>query len=51
MLYTVREVANELKIHHVTITKWIREGRIKAVKVGSSWRISQEELDRLKKGV
>lgn len=50
MLYRVNEVAKELRVHPVTVREWISQGRVKAVKVGSTWRISQEELDRLKKG-
>lgn len=49
-IYTVNETAEELKIHPVTIRKWINEGRIKAVKVGSDWRVTEEELDRKKRG-
>ncbi len=45
--YTPQEVANKLKLNVRTLYKWIREGKLKAVKVGDVWRISETELNRL----
>jgi len=49
-LKTIYEVAEIFGVHWQTVRNWIREGRIKAVKIGKSVRISIEEIERLKKG-
>lgn len=43
--YTPDEVSQKLKIDVRTLYRWIREGRIEAVKIGHFWRISQAALD------
>ena len=45
--YTPQEVSEKLKIDIRTIYRWIREDRLKAVKVGHVWRISEAELKRI----
>jgi excisionase family DNA binding protein len=45
--YTPQEVAQKLKIDLSTVYRWIREGQLKAVKIGHFWRISESELKRL----
>jgi excisionase family DNA binding protein len=49
-LFTPQEVAQKLKIDMSTVYRWIREGRLKAVKIGHFWRVSESELSRLLKG-
>lgn len=49
-LYTVEEVANTLKISIPTVRSWIKQKKIKIIKVGNSVRIQQSELERLAKG-
>ncbi|MCL5981382.1 MAG: helix-turn-helix domain-containing protein [Firmicutes bacterium] len=48
--YTPEEVADNLKVSRKTIYNWIQEGRLKAVKIGHVWRISETELKRLLEG-
>jgi len=48
--YTPEEIAANLKVSRKTIYNWIQEGRLKAVKIGHFWRISESELNRLLKG-
>jgi len=43
--YTVKQIAQLLELHEKTVQRYIREGKIKAKKVGKSWRISKENLD------
>lgn len=43
--YTIDQVAEILDIHHKTVRKFIKEGKLKASKVGKQWRISQVDLD------
>jgi len=47
-LYTVKEVANTLRITDGTVRNWIRLGDIKAIRVsGILIRIPEEELEKL----
>ena len=46
-LLTIEEVANHLKISKATVRRHIREGRLKAVKIGRVVRISAEEIKSL----
>jgi len=48
--FTPQEVAKKLKIDMSTVYRWIREGHLKAVKIGHGWRISESELNRLLSG-
>lgn len=43
--YTIDQVAEILDIHHKTVRKFIKEGKLKANKVGKQWRISQIDLE------
>jgi excisionase family DNA binding protein len=49
MYYTVEEVANVLRVSPPTVRKLIKEGQLKAVRVGVQIRIQKEELDRFLK--
>jgi excisionase family DNA binding protein len=50
--YTVKEIANALKVDPETIRRHIRYGNIKAIKIGSDWRIHADERERLvRKGI
>ena len=48
--YTPEESAANLKVSRKTIYNWIQGGRLKAVKIGHFWRVSESELNRLLKG-
>ncbi len=48
--YKPEEVAENLKVHIKTIYNWIKNGTLKAVKIGQVWRISESELKRLLEG-
>jgi excisionase family DNA binding protein len=41
---TVREVASRLRLHEMTVRRHIREGRMRAVRVGRRIRIPEDEL-------
>jgi len=45
-LFTVREVAELLKVNIMTIYRWIKEGKIKQTKIGRSVRIDESELNK-----
>lgn len=40
------EVAERLNVARSTVHRWIKKGEIKAIKVGSVYRIPAEELER-----
>jgi excisionase family DNA binding protein len=46
---TTKEAIKYLKISKPTYLKYIRLGRIKAVKAGSGWRVHRSELHRFLK--
>lgn len=48
-MYTAKEVADILKLNERTVRNWINDGKIKAVKLNSEWRVSEEELNKIKK--
>lgn len=43
-LLTVTEVAAYLRTTTTTIYRWLKQGRLSAVKIGKEWRISEEQL-------
>jgi excisionase family DNA binding protein len=40
------QVAEELNNHPATIRRWVQSGRLRATRVGRSWRVRRSELDR-----
>jgi excisionase family DNA binding protein len=46
----VDEIAEMIKIHPKTVQRYIREGRLKAAKVGKSWRVSGHDLSTFTEG-
>ena len=46
-LCTVDEAAERLKLHPKTVLRYIREGRLKATRVGKAYRIPRADLDAL----
>ena len=49
VVLTTREAIKYLKISKPTYLKHIHLGKIRAVKVGNSWRVHQSELHRFLK--
>lgn len=49
-MLTVDEIALQLKVDRVTIRRWIAAGKLRAVKLGRSYRIHPEAVDELLKG-
>lgn len=47
--YTMQEVADELGKTRQTIYRWIKSGKLKAIKIGGTWTVSAELLDRIKR--
>ena len=49
-VFTTEEAIQYLKISKPTFLKYIRLGRIKAIKAGKGWRVLHSELNRFLKG-
>jgi len=49
-VFTTEEAIQYLKISKPTFLKYVRVGRIKAIKAGKGWRVLQSELIRFLKG-
>lgn len=43
--YNIEQVAEILDVHHKTVRKFIKEGKLRANKLGKQWRISKSDLD------
>lgn len=43
-MLTVEQVAEILNVAKITIFRHLKSGKIKGVKIGNVWRISQEEI-------
>lgn len=46
VLYTTDKVAEILDVNPVTVRRWIRKGKLKANKIGKSYRIKKEDLEK-----
>ena len=47
MTLTLQEAANRLGVHYMTVYRWVRTGRLPAVKQGSAWAVDEADLDLL----
>lgn len=43
--YTVEQVADMLSLHPKTVQRYIREGKLRANKIGKSWNITKHDLN------
>lgn len=43
-LYTARECAEMLRVHRDTIIRYLKNGKLKAIKVGRNFKISESNL-------
>lgn len=43
--YSIDEVADLLKVAYLTVYRWIKAGKLEAVKAGKQYRITQVALD------
>lgn len=46
-VYTVEQFAERLKLHPKTVLRFIREGRLRAMKVGRGYRILRSDLEAM----
>jgi putative resolvase len=43
--FTVGEVAERLKVSHMTVYRWIKAGSLGAYKLGGEFRITERDID------
>ena len=43
---TVKDIAEYLDVHPMTIYKYVKEGKIPAFKIGASWRIKKDSIQK-----
>jgi excisionase family DNA binding protein len=49
-LYSVEQVAERLGLHVRTVRNYVRDGRLKAVRIGKQYRITRADLEALTGG-
>jgi excisionase family DNA binding protein len=49
-VYTVRDIAERFKVTQYAVYQYIKSGRLKASRIGRSWRISERNLRRFVDG-
>ena len=47
--YTCEEVADMYRVKLTTVWAWIREGKLRAISIGKSYRIRKEDLEEFEK--
>jgi excisionase family DNA binding protein len=45
MFHTVERAAERLSVHPKTVLRFIRDGRLRATRIGKAWRILASDLD------
>ena len=48
-MYNIDQVAEMLRLCRITVFRYIKSGKINAIKIGREWRIKQDEIDRIMK--
>lgn len=49
-IYTLTDLEQILGVTHRTLLQYVKDGRIKGVKVGGKWRITEENLKKFLNG-
>lgn len=49
-LLSTAEVAQQLGIHHYSVCRVIRDGRLPAQKIGRTWVVREEDVEELARG-
>ena len=43
--YTTKGVCEKYNLNEIIVRRWLKSGKLKSIKVGHQYRISQENLD------
>lgn len=41
---TLKEIADELRVHYNTVYRWVATGELKSIRAGDSYRVNREDL-------
>lgn len=44
-MLTLKEVAQILKVHHLTVYEWVKAGKLRAYKLGRVYRVAEKDLE------
>lgn len=47
---SLREAADRLGVHYMTVYRYVRTGRLAAVREGTEWRVQTQDVDHLRNG-
>ena len=45
-LYSVKDLNDSLGVNERTIREWFKKGRLKGVKIGTEWHVTEENLGK-----
>lgn len=48
-LYTIKQISFILKVHQLTVRRYIKEKKLEAVKIGGAVRVSDQQLEQFQK--
>lgn len=49
-VYTLTELEPVLGVTHRTLLQYVKDGKLKAVKIGGKWKVSEDNLKRFING-
>lgn len=44
-VYTLKEIEDLLQVTRRTLYNWIKDGKLKAFRIGKEWRVTKEALE------
>jgi excisionase family DNA binding protein len=48
-VYTLKEIQDLLQVTRRTLYNWIKDGKLKAFRIGKEWRVTKEALEEFTK--
>jgi len=45
-MLTLKEVAQEIKVTRRTVYRWVKLGKLKAIKIDGIWRVRDEDYEK-----
>ena len=45
-MLTLKEIAQEIKVTRRTVYRWVKLGKLKAIKIDGIWRVREDEYNR-----
>jgi excisionase family DNA binding protein len=43
---TIDQTAEHFNVSRLTVTRWLKSGKLKGDKIGRDWRITKDEIER-----